>query len=129
MKIPHKDSDSVMDAMEVLRDLFGEDKFSEVFKTITSDNGTEFARLSELEEYGTEVYFAHPYSSYERGQNERHNRILRRFIKKGVSIEKFTVDQILYIMDLINGLPRKPFNYSTPEKLFENNLDIIYSLS
>ena len=65
MKIPGKDPLSVMTAMEVLREDYGE-KFSSVFKTITADNGTEFSELSNIEKYGVLVYFAHPYSSWER---------------------------------------------------------------
>jgi transposase len=76
MKIPGKDSLSVMTAMKVLREEYRE-KFSTVFKTITADKGTEFSELSNLEKYEVLVYFAHPYSSWERPQNERHNRIFQ----------------------------------------------------
>ena len=55
-----------MAAMETLREEYGETKFSEIFKTITADNGNEFERLSELEAWGVKIYFAHPYSSWER---------------------------------------------------------------
>ena len=72
MKIPGKDLLSVMTAIEVLREEYGENFFT-VFKTITADNGTEFSDLSNLEKYGVLVYFAHPYSSWERPQTERHN--------------------------------------------------------
>ena len=72
MKIPDKDPLSVMTAMEVLREKYGE-IFSSVFKPITADNRTEFSELSNLEKYGVLVYFAHPYSSWERPQTERHN--------------------------------------------------------
>ena len=58
--------------MEKLHEEFGE-KFSQVFKTITVDNGAEFADFVQIEQYGTKVYFAHPYTSWERAQNERHN--------------------------------------------------------
>ena len=58
--------------MEKLHEEFGE-KFSQVFKTITVDNGAEFAGFAQIEQYGTKVYFAHPYTSWERAQNERHN--------------------------------------------------------
>ena len=46
-------------------------RFGEVFKSVTSDNGTEFSELSRLEAWGAAVYFAHPYQSCERGRNER----------------------------------------------------------
>ncbi|HBW60633.1 MAG TPA: IS30 family transposase, partial [Thermoanaerobacter sp.] len=67
-----KDSKSVKDALSKLKDMFG-DNLNKVFKTITSDNGTEFSDLeSALKEYGIEVYYTHPYSSWERAKNERH---------------------------------------------------------
>ena len=127
LKIPGKDPDSVMTALEVLIEELSEDKFCEIFKTITSDNGTEFERLSELTAYGIGVYFAHPYSSWERPQNERHNRIFRRYIPKGVSIENYTADQILWFADEMNELPRKHLDYAMPAELFEEFLDHVYS--
>lgn len=57
-----------MAAMETLREEYGVTKFSEIFKTITADNGNEFERLSELEAWGVKIYFAHPYSSWERAK-------------------------------------------------------------
>lgn len=128
IKIPGKDSDSVMAAMETLREEYGDTHFSEIFKTITADNGPEFERLSELKDWGVGVYFAHPYSSWERGQNERHNRLFRRYIPKGVSIDKYSADQILSFADEMNALPRKRLGYFTPEELFDEFLDQVYSV-
>lgn len=128
MKIPGKNPLSVMTAMEVPREEYGE-KFSSVFKTITSDNGTEFSELSNLEKYGVLVYFAHPYSSWERPQNERHNRIFRRFVPKGISIDRYSAKQILEYADSMNSLPRKILGYMTPEELFEAFLDQLYSVT
>ena len=127
IKIPGKDSVSVMTAMDVLREEYGE-KFSAVFKTITADNGTEFEGLAALEKYGTKVYFAHPYSSWERPQNERHNRIFRRFVPKGVSIDKYSAEQILQFADSMNALPRRLLNYCTPEELFDAFLDSVFTV-
>ncbi len=59
--------------------------FSEVFHTITTDNGSEFADFSSAERYGSDIYFAEPYSAWERPVNERTNRLLRNFIPKGIS--------------------------------------------
>ncbi len=128
LKIPGKNADAVMTALEVLREEYGEEYFAKVFKTITADNGTEFVRLSELEQYGVMVYYAHPYSSWERAQNERHNRIFRRYVPKGVSIENYTADQILQYSYEMNALPRKRLGYHTPEELFDEFLDGVYAL-
>ena len=128
IKIPGKAANSVMAAMEVLREEYGEEFFNRVFKSITADNGAEFSRLSELEAYGVSIYFAHPYSSWERAQNERHNRIFRRYIPKGVSIDLYSAEQILHFADEMNALPRKQLGYRTPDELFEEFLDKVYSL-
>lgn len=53
--------------------------------------------------------------------------MLRRFIPKGKSISNYSADDIMYFTDKINNLPRKIRNYHTPEELFENELDQIYS--
>ena len=128
IKIPGKNPESVEAALEVLREEFGE-KFSEVFKTFTADNGSEFAALSRIESWGPEVYFAHPYSSWERPQNERLNRVLRRYVPKWKSIENYTPEQILTFADEINALPRKRLDYRTPEELFDAFLDQVYSIN
>ena len=128
IKIPHKDSESVMTALEVLKEEYGEEHFAEIFKTITADNGCEFESLSELEAMGTDVYFAHPYSSWERAQNERQNRILRRYLPKGASINGYSAEQILDFADEMNAMPRRILGYCTPEELFDAFLDQVYSV-
>jgi len=128
VKIPGKDADSVMTAIEILCEEYGKEKFAQVFKTITADNGAEFERLVEIESWGVKIYFAHPYSSWERPQNERHNRLFRRYVPKGVSIEKYTDEQILWFADEMNDLPRRQLGFSTPAELFEEFLNQVYSI-
>jgi len=122
IKIPGKTAEAVLCAMAELQVEFG-DKFSQVFKTITVDNGSEFADFAKVETWGTKVFFAHPYSSWERPQNERHNGIFRTFVPKGTSIENFTAEEILMAADQMNSLPRKALGYLAPEDLFESFLD------
>ena len=62
----------------------------ELFKSITAHNGLEFSSLTEAIKSFAEVCFTHPYSSWERGTNENHNGIIRRFIPKGVKISTVT---------------------------------------
>ena len=122
-----KTTEGIAAAMRQLYDEFGE-RFSQVFRTITTDNGSEFAAFSDMEAYGAQVYFAHPYSSWERPINERTNRMLRRFIPKGSAIQNYTDDQILMFSDEINAMPRKRLGYRTAEELFDEHLDRIYQL-
>lgn len=119
-------AEAIQAALEQVMTSFGPRK-NEVFKTITGDNGSEFADLSLLEDGELKVYFTHPYSSWEKGTNECHNRMLRRFIPKGKSISHYTADEICFFADCINGLPRKILGYSTPEELFEFQLDRIFA--
>lgn len=127
VKIDGKTASAVMDGFEKVRKYFGS-KFSDVFKSITTDNGSEFTELSNLEKGSkTLVYYAHPYSSWEKGSNERHNRLVRRFIAKGERISDYGIDAIERIEDWCNNLPRKILGYKTPDELFEAKLDEIYS--
>ena len=84
-------------------------------KSITENNGLEFARLYEVFDYEN-IYYAHPYSSYERGSNENHNRLIRRFLPKGT--KNTTQQRVAFIEDWINNYPKKLFNYKTPFEIF-----------
>ena len=128
LKIRNHSAEAIDEALLELINQFG-DKYNEVFKSITGDNGSEFANLSQVEEKGISVYFTHPYSSFERGTNECHNKMLRRFIPKGKSIDDYAADDIMYFADKINNLPRKILGYHTPEELFERELDRIYAVA
>ena len=94
IKIENKTLTSVMKAFDKLRERY-ESKWDRIFKSITTDNGSEFADLSDLEKISkTLVYYAHPYTSCDKGSIERHNGIIRRFIPKGDRMDKYSVDDI-----------------------------------
>ncbi len=124
--IAGKNVDAVKAGFRQLKSWFGS-KFAEVFKTVTADNGSEFADLSSLEkEKETTVYFAHPYSAWERPSNERANGLLRRFIPKYKRIDGYDADEIYFACEWANDLPRRILGYCTPNELFEKELDRIY---
>ncbi len=126
MRIPDKTADSVMAAFQSLRKQYSE-HWNEIFKTITTDNGSEFAELSNLEKVSnTLVYYAHPYTSCDKGTVERHNGLIRRFIPKGSYINKYSLQDIINIETWCNSLPRKILAYHTPDEIFERELDHIY---
>lgn len=127
VKIPSKSACAINSALNQLRETYGS-KFNKVFKTITSDNGREFSELSSFgTTLNTDIYFAHPYASYERGTNERHNGLLRRFLPKGKAISHYDNNAIIAIEEWMNTLPRKILGYKTPEELFDAQLDVIYA--
>lgn len=120
--IDGRDADSVAYALKQLIHQWGPKNFKNVFKSITADNGSEFATLAEtLREY-TEVYFTHPYTSCERGTNENHNKMIRRKIPKHESIDAYGRKDIQQIEDGMNDLPRKILGYATPRQLFEQEV-------
>lgn len=127
ISIPDKTADSVLSVFGKIKEELGS-RFSDVFKTITTDNGSEFARLSELEtSTNTKVYFAHPYSSWEKGSVENHNGLIRRFLRKGQRIDHYSPEDVLGVELWANGLPRRILGYKTPDEALEAELDAIYS--
>jgi len=128
MKIAGRNTDAVEKAMESLKAEYG-NAFGQIFKSITVDNGPEFEHFSEIERLGSKIYFAHPYSAWERPQNERTNGLFRGYVPKGKSIDRYTADEILQFADELNARPRKKLGYLSPEDLFEAFLDDIYKIS
>ena len=88
-------------------------RFSEKFKTITCDNGCENLDFKSLEQSirnkgkRTKVYYAHPFSAWERGTNENINKMIRRFIPKGSDIANYSEKEIKRIQLWINNYPRR----------------------
>lgn len=124
--IPGRNSQAVQTAMEMLKADYG-DNFSKVFKTITVDNGPEFADFAKVAQWGSGVYYAHPYTSWERAQNERHNGLFRLYVPKGASMEHLSCEYVISSADELNGRPRKKLGYRTPEELFDAFLDRVYN--
>jgi IS30 family transposase len=84
-------------------------------KTLTYDNGVEMAYHQKLTaKTGMDVYFAHPYSSWERGTNENTNGLIRRYLPKGTNFHQITEEQLKNIQHKLNNRPRKILGYKTP---------------
>jgi len=102
------------------------DKFSHVLKTITADNSPEFEDLSSVKKWGTDIYFTHPYNSWKRVSNERHNGMLREFIPKDTSIENYDAADVLHVVDTMNHCPMRILDYQTSQELFDVVPERIY---
>ncbi len=90
-------------------------------KTITSDNGREFAHHQRIaQQLGADFYFAHPYSSWERGVNENTNGLVRQYFPKKSDFSKITDKQINKVVERLNNRPRKTLGYKTPNEVFFN---------
>ena len=82
-------------------------------------NGSEFAYHETIsKELNTDFYFAHPYSSWERGLNENTNGLVRQYLKKGSCFTKITDMELELIMGQLNNRPRKNLGYLTPNEVF-----------
>ena len=105
-------------------------KINEIFKSIIFDNGVEFSNWIAIEKYlKTAIYFAHPYSSCERGSNENGNKLLRRFLPKSCNINNYTDDYIMYANELINTKIRKILGYKSSLELFTTELEKLTHLT
>ena len=126
LKTNGKDATSTYEALCELKGRFG-NVFSKVFKSITFDNGSEFSDSEAFESLGTIIYYAHPYSAWERGQNEHFNGMLRRFIPKGKDLSFLTQNDLDRFAYALNNFPRKKLNYSCPDILFHIQFSAILS--
>lgn len=118
MKLPNKETATIAKALDKLERRYGS-KFYKMFKSITFDNGVEFMGYKGLEKSclrekkRTDIYYAHPYCSGERGTNENNNRLIRRWIPKGTDMTNIKVSFIKEIEDWINNYPRAMFDYKS----------------
>lgn len=119
IKMHGKTQESVVASLDRLERKYGKE-FKEKFKTITVDNGSEFLDYEGIErsvkdknKKRVKLYYAHPYSSWERGTNENINKLIRRFIPKGTDISKISKARIKYIENWINSYPRRILGYKS----------------
>ena len=94
--------------------------YEQVFKTITTDNGSEFLDGASIKEASgcDNVYYAHPYCSWEKGSNENGNSMLRRFFPKGTNFETVTEDELQRAENWVNSYPRKIFGYLSANDVY-----------
>ena len=121
-------SEQVCSRLDQLERKWGKN-FSKVFKTITVDNGREFAdnlgmqkSINKNKKKRTDIFYCHPYCSFERGSNENQNRLVRRKIPKGTNFDDRTEEEVKSIEDWINYYPREMFGWKTAEELFDEEI-------
>ena len=123
LRLSSKSSQDVVNKINQLK-LFFNKHYNKVFKSFTTDNGSEFADfLAIISNSNTKIYFCHPYCSGEKGSNEKHNSMIRYFIPKGTFIENFSNNQLNEIASWMNNYPRKILNYKTPLEALLDEFD------
>ena len=128
-KMPDHKAATVVRFVNKLEKRYGK-HFRRLFKSITVDNGVEFSDFKGLEKsiYGgkrTSIYYCHPYTSCERGSNERLNRELRRLIPKGTDLSGVSDQRIKAVETWLNDYPREIFGYATSAEKFAEQLQAI----
>ena len=112
-------ADAVIEQMSALPPWFA--------RTLTWDRGTELAQHKRITAAGIAVYFADPYSPWQRGSNENTNGLLREYLPKGTDLHQHTAAQIQAIADELNDRPRKRLGFYTPRealaKLLNDDLE------
>ena len=119
VKLRDKTASSVVRAFDRLFCRYGH----AVFRSVTVDNGSEFSDVHGLafDKKGnrrTYISYCHPYSSWERGSNERNNRMIRRFFPKGSSFSGLTQKDCDAVADWLNRYPRRILNWQTAQEVF-----------
>ena len=128
-KMPDHKAETVVRYVNKLEKRYGK-QFRKLFKSITVDNGVEFSDFKGLEKsiYGgkrTSVYYCHPYTSCERGSNERLNREIRRLIPKGTDLSTISDKRVQAVETWVNAYPREIFGYATSAEMFNAYLQTI----
>ncbi len=128
-KLNDRKAESVVACLNNLEKKYG-NAFNSVFKSITVDNGTEFSDCAGMQSgiYGnkrTTIYYCHPYTSCERGTNERLNREVRRLIKKGSNISLLSHQTVSEVQNWVNNYPRQIFGFATSQEKFTEQLNLL----
>ena len=95
-------------------------------KSMTYDNGIEMAKHQKItEKTGMKIYFAHPYSSWQRGTNENTNGLIRRYLPKGTNFNEIDIKKLMNIQEKLNNRPRKIIGYKTPKEMMDIELKFV----
>ena len=121
-KLPNRKAATIRGVFDQMEKRMGKRAFQAKFQTITTDNGPEFLEYDRLIQsiHGGErfkVYYCHSYSAWEKGSNENHNRMIRRFFPKGTDFTRVTKKQVQWVQDWMNHYPRKILNWYAPSEV------------
>lgn len=116
-KLPNRKAATIRAVFDKLERKYPD--FTERFKSITTDNGSEFMEYDLLTKSirggkRFDVYYCHSYAAWEKGTNENHNRMIRRFFPKGTDFSKVTKKRIAEIQNWMNSYPRKILDWAAP---------------
>ena len=122
IKLPDRRAATIRQAFDRLERQMGKRAFREKFQSVTLDNGAEFMEYDRLVKsvFGGkrfDIWYTHAGAPYEKGANENHNRMIRRFLPKGTDFTRVTKKRIAEIQDWMNDYPRKSLGWLTPREV------------
>ena len=120
LRLPNKKAETIKRAIDDLERKTP--NFKTKFKSITTDNGSEFLRYQELQEsiYGGkrfDIYYCHSFCSWEKGTVENHNRMIRRFFPKGTDFSQVTEEDVKKVEEWMNSYPRRILGWLSPKEV------------
>ena len=121
-KLTSQNAKEVSNKLKLLKEILGNEIIEKIFEILLTDNGKEFIRLDDLKEIlpNANIFYCHPYSSYEKGNIENNHELIRRVIPKGVSLKCYTQKDLDLLCSHINSLYRESLDGKCPFDLVEN---------
>lgn len=125
-KIDSQTKDEVIKKLTYFKDIIGEDTFNKLTEILLTDNGKEFFVLDELTSISPKLnlFYCHPYSSYEKGSIENNHELIRRVIPKYISLKPYSQKELDLLCSHINSLIRESLNGKCPFDLINDYIPI-----
>lgn len=120
-KIDNQTKEKVLEKLSDLKDIIGKETIDKIMEILLTDNGKEFNIIEEIKSISSNVniFYCHPYSSYEKGSIENNHELIRRVIPKGISLKPYTQKELDLLCSHINSLYREKLNGKCPFDLIE----------
>ena len=125
-KIENKTINKVKEKLDYFKDIIGKDSFNKITELLLTDNGVEFINVDEINSISSSIniFYCHPYSSFEKGSIENNHELIRRVIPKGISLKIYTQEELNLLCSHINSLYRESLNGKCPFDLIDKYISI-----
>lgn len=125
-KIDGQTIDNVTKKLSYLKEIFGKEVFDKILEILLTDNGREFINIEQISSVSSNInlFYCHPYSSFEKGSIENNHELIRRVIPKGVSLKPYTQRELDLLCSHINSLYRKSLDGNCPFELIDKYIDL-----
>lgn len=125
-KIDNQTIGKVKDKLNNFKDIIGKDSFDKITEILLTDNGKEFINIDDIVSISNKInlFYCHPYSSFEKGSIENNHELIRRVIPKGVSLKSYTQKEFNLLCSHINSLYRVSLDGKCPFDLIDNYISL-----